>query len=169
MVSLKLAEFLAIAILVFLGGIRLFRFSRSPRPAEIKQAEEDATHVMRAYIERNESLRLQRRNLLDENARLLLEIQALRRRIEALEAGGSAWKSQDSCRENEVGGSGRRPHDAQTREALIALGLEPDRAYDPLAIRSAYIRAVRKSHPDQGGTDEALRRVLAAYRILVPA
>lgn len=50
------------------------------------------------------------------------------------------------------------------RDPYRILGVEPDA--DDHAIRAAYRRRARETHPDRGGSDEAFREVRAAYDTL---
>ncbi|MEI7932181.1 MAG: hypothetical protein WCI21_03895, partial [Alphaproteobacteria bacterium] len=45
---------------------------------------------------------------------------------------------------------------------LLRLGPEPDQDQ----VRAAYRSALKTAHPDQGGTEDKLRMVLEAYRLL---
>jgi hypothetical protein len=46
---------------------------------------------------------------------------------------------------------------------LQTLGLSPRKTYTQTEIKAAYRRAVKKAHPDTGGSESAIREVMAAY------
>lgn len=157
MMSFKVAEILSLlAVLAFV----VLRLLWGPGKSEIKAVEEEASQAMRDFISLNDALFDERRELLIENAHLQDENARLRHQIETMMADDSVQGQDEPNPE---------PVDAQTRNALEILGLEPVRLYDKVTIRAAYIRSVRKHHPDQGGTDEGLRNVLQAYNFLAHA
>jgi curved DNA-binding protein CbpA len=50
---------------------------------------------------------------------------------------------------------------------LEVLGLKPGRTYSPDEIKKAFRKASMKAHSDKGGSDEAMRAVLAARDALI--
>lgn len=51
-------------------------------------------------------------------------------------------------------------------EAMKVLEMSPDQLGDTDALKSAYRVASRKNHPDLGGSEDAMKRVNAAYEML---
>ena len=74
--------------------------------------------------------------------------------------GGSESRSRGDARLN----AGAQPQcDPLRSQYLRILGLSPDRTYSQAEIKSAYRRAVKQAHPDTGGSESAIREVMAAY------
>lgn len=74
--------------------------------------------------------------------------------------GDEESRSRSNARLNTKAQPKRDPLRAQY---LQTLGLSPDRSYSQAEIKSAYRRAVKKAHPDTGGSESAIREVMAAY------
>lgn len=60
----------------------------------------------------------------------------------------------------------REPPEDGEAGALAILGIPP--GLPPDAIRKAFREKLKTAHPDLGGSDEAARRVIDAYRRLCP-
>ena len=58
----------------------------------------------------------------------------------------------------------REPPDDGLAGACAILGVPPD--VDPDDLRAAYRIRLKEAHPDLGGSDEAVRGVIAAYQRL---
>ncbi|WP_019961614.1 J domain-containing protein [Woodsholea maritima] len=72
-----------------------------------------------------------------------------------------------------IGKTHKRQHSAGTSrqstqmtrvEAAAILGVRADA--DPEAVRAAYLKLIKKVHPDQGGSDVLARQVQSAYEVL---
>lgn len=56
--------------------------------------------------------------------------------------------------------------DMTVDEALKVLDFDPSKLGDEKALKQAYRKSSMKHHPDQGGTDEMMKKVNDAYEIL---
>lgn len=127
-----------------IGCLLLLAFTWSLRPRSRRQATAVPDDpVLEEHLRTQQFLEA----LVMENRRLAAENLALRERL---------MRDFDDA-----------PAPSPFEAAMQELGLDPRHPVTPRGLRRAYINRVKAVHPDQGGSAEALARVLHAHDFLV--